>query len=53
MIITALKRAVNKIDANIHINTSQFLYSDRVRHHNHSILGLSIPTGDPHGLPYF
>jgi len=40
-----------KKGANIHISTS--LFPGNVACHDHPLLGPSVSTGDPHGIPQF
>jgi hypothetical protein len=42
-----------KNDVNIHISTSSFPYLDDMGRHKHLLLGLDVPTGDPHGITPF
>jgi hypothetical protein len=49
----ALKRVVVIKGASIHISISPSPYPGDVGHHNHPLLGLSVPANDPHGISPF
>jgi hypothetical protein len=53
MTITALKRIVVIKGVSIHISTSPSPHLGNVGHHNHPILGPSVPAGDPYGISPF
>jgi hypothetical protein len=52
MTITALKHVVVIKDVSIHISTSPSPYPGDVGHHNHPLLGPSVPAGGLVGLAH-
>jgi hypothetical protein len=53
MTIIALKHVVAIKGVSIHISISPTLYLGDVGRHNHPLLGLSVPSGDPQEISPF